>query len=1299
MDAENALGLLDRLLQGQKLKDIQELVFRYTWQGWTYPKIAEHLGYDTSHIRDVGSRLWQQLSHILGEDISKNTVQSVLRRRSQQDLTNSLPETLQPSTFDAEPVANPIANTHQYWAEAIDVSRFYGRHQELAQLTQWIITDHCRLIAVLGMGGIGKTTLTAKLAQQLAGGREMLWVQATRAGADDPPPLPSPCFEFVIWQSLRNAPSVEETLTRVLSILSDQQQTQLPTTFEAQLAQLMQHLRRSRCLLILDNVEAILENGSGTKSLVGVQAGQYRAGYNGYDDLLRQVGAEQHQSCVVLTSREKPKTLALLEGETLPVRSFLLPGLSGGDAQNILSAGGCVCDSDAELVDLTVRYAGNPLALKIVATTVRELFDGRIAGFLEQGAIAFGDISALLEEQYQRLSVLEKQVMAWLAINREWVSLAELREDLFPSLPQSKLLETLQSLERRSLIEKSTGQFTLQPVVMEYVTEQLIERVCEALSLRAKRGNVENAEGKIWNANIGESILNSHFSILNCHALMKATAKDYIRESQIHQIVKPVLNHLLNTFGNRAAIINHCVQILSKLRYEAPQEPGYAAGNIFNLLCQLQVDLTGYDFSELALWQADLRNVTLHRVNLAQTNLMKTAFREMLAIVVTVAFSPDGQLLATGGMDRQVRLWRVADGRNLLTLQGHRGWVWSVAFSPDGRTLASGSDDGTIKQWSLDRGHCIQTLSSHSGPIWSVAFSPDGYTLASSSEDQTIKLWNLDSGDCYQTLKGHSNWVRSVAFSPRSSTALNQGARGILASGSDDQTIKLWDLETGQCYQTLQGHTSRVWVVAFNPDGTQLASGSSDHSVKLWDVVRGQCLRTFEGHSNWVRSLAFDPAGSMIASGSEDQTIRLWQVNTGHCHRILRGHTGWVRALAFSPMPQHTPEQEEPGWLLASASGDHTIKLWDAALGRCDKTLHGYTNRVLSVAFNPDEQRLVSSHDDGNIRVWDLTTGECCQTLRHTGSVSCVAIAADGNMLASSGSNQKIRLWSLDKVPHKIPPGVAKSSHQDLEDTSSRHYQTLQGHNSRIWSVAFDPAGTLLASGSEDRLLKIWDTHTGRCLETFEGHTAWICGVAFSPIASDPSHPGSSGTILASASYDGTIKLWDLATRQCIRSLEGHHNWVWAVAFSPDGQAIASGSGDHTVKLWNPYTGECLQTLHGHTSRVWSVAFSPDGRTLATASSDQTVKLWDLATGECCGTLEEHENIVWSVAFSPDGEILASGSHDETIKLWQVKTGQCLRTLSVDRPYEGMSITEAIGLTEAQKITLYALGALKGVPA
>ena len=642
-----------------------------------------------------------------------------------------------------------------------------------------------------------------------------------------------------------------------------------------------------------------------------------------------------------------------------------------------------------------------------------------------------------------------------------------------------------------------------------------------------------------------------------------------------------------------------------------------------------------------------------------------------------IVYSPDGSRIAVAS-GIGIWLYDAQTCEELALFTEHKSSVFGVAFSPDGETLASAHLDEVVRLWSVQSRELLRSLKGHTNRVLSVVFSPDGETLASGGWDRTV-LWDVKTGELLHSLIGipgggqmqigdeeyyvhyvpSRDGVRSVAFSPDGET---------LASGYDEN-IRLWDVQIGEQIRIIDIDDSKESLrgvhtlsVVFSPDGETLASGSSDNTVRLWNAKTGRQIHTFNGHESYVSSVVFSPDGETLASGSLDNTIRLWNTKTGTHFRTLIGHEGGVNSVAFSPdgktlVSGSRVALSSDGKLLVSGSFDNTIRLWNAKTGTHFRTLIGHEDGVASVAFSPDGKRLAS--DTGNtIRLSDVISGSHLRTLiGHKDGVSSVAFSPDGETLASGSFDNTIRLWNT-----KTGKQIKTIKDKTIKD------KTFEEILYSFSSVAFSPDGETLASGSHySNTIRLWDVKIGDEIRRLDvdngariisGHKSFIRNVAFSP----------DGETLASGSFDNTIRLWNTKTGKQIKTIKDKtikdktfEEILYSfssVAFSPDGETLASGSHySNTVRLWDVKTGLAILTLtipEQKQGAVNSVVFSPDGEILASGHSDNTVYLWSVETGELVRTLEGHGNDVRSLAFSPDGRTLASSSDDGTVLLWKI---------------------------------------------
>ncbi|WP_414587009.1 eIF2A-related protein [Scytonema sp. PCC 10023] len=490
-------------------------------------------------------------------------------------------------------------------------------------------------------------------------------------------------------------------------------------------------------------------------------------------------------------------------------------------------------------------------------------------------------------------------------------------------------------------------------------------------------------------------------------------------------------------------------------------------------------------------------------------------------------------------------------------------------------------------------------LMGHDSYVPTVSFSPDGKIIASGSNDKTIKLWSQD-GKLLKTLEGDSDIISSIIFSPDGSK---------IASASD--VIKLWSSD-GELLNTFKKLTTHIWSISFSPDGSIIASGSEDGTVKLWSTD-GSLIQNLE-HNNTdpVISVTFSPDGKTLAFANIKNSVILWSIDDQLSHSTI---DGWY--VTFSP----------DGSKIASADKNNkTVILWSSDSQRL-KILRGHTSLISSISFSPDSETIAAGSEDGTVKLWS-TNGQLLTTLSgHSSTVDSVSFSPDGNKIASASWDTTIKLWSLKTSEPKT-----------LKHSSGQRF--------KITSVNFNPNNSnIIAYASQGGTIKIW-TRDGQLLNTLPGHSGQVNSVCFSP---------KDSNIIASAGNDNLVKIWNLMNDQLLNTLPGH-----SVCFSPDGETIASASHDNTIKLWR-LNGQLLNTLTRHKANVTSVSFSPDGETIASASHDNTIKLWRL-NGQLLNTLTRHKAVVTSVSFSPDGKTIASASEDSTVNIWS-SDGQLLHTL------------------------------------
>ena len=561
---------------------------------------------------------------------------------------------------------------------------------------------------------------------------------------------------------------------------------------------------------------------------------------------------------------------------------------------------------------------------------------------------------------------------------------------------------------------------------------------------------------------------------------------------------------------------------------------------------------------------------------------------------------------------------------------------------------------------------CLHIFEGHTNFVNSVCLSNDNRLALSGSWDNTLRLWDIASGECLRTFEGHTG-------------CLSTDSRYVL-SGSKDNTMRLWDVATGNCLRIFKAHTEMVNSVYLSTNGRFAISGSgeewgdNDNNLRLWDIDTGECLRIFEGHTDKVCSVCLNSDNSFAISSSaskfdQDSTIRLWDVATGKCLRTFVGHTGGVNSVCLS-----TDDR-----FVLSGGKDYNMRLWDVATSKCLRIFKGHTWPVTSVCLSANSHIAISSGMDNTLRLWDVTTGRCLRTFDdHTNCVTSVSLSADGRFALTGSWDKTIRHWELT-TQHIQNSAIWAFCRVISFHEIHENQETFRGEIEKVEAALssgdypraiaylgyarskkdFERSPEALRLGHALSMRQPRHSLAGNWyLRSFEGHSDCVNSVCMS--ADNRYVLSGNGDPVQERDY--TLRLWESTTGRHLRTFEGHTNIVNTVCLSADSRFALSGSFDYTLRLWELATGVCLRIFEGHTQTVTSVNLSADGSFALSGSEDNTIRLWDIATGKCLRTFEGHTKYVKSVCLSLNGRLALSGGCDNTLRLWDVMTGKCLHT-------------------------------------
>ena len=616
-------------------------------------------------------------------------------------------------------------------------------------------------------------------------------------------------------------------------------------------------------------------------------------------------------------------------------------------------------------------------------------------------------------------------------------------------------------------------------------------------------------------------------------------------------------------------------------------------------------------------------------------------------VVNAVVFSPDGQRLATASRDATVKLWDLGNGRELKTYRGSKDPVRGLAWSRDGRWIASTAGN-EIHIWTPEDGKLKTSLKGHEKAVSTVAFSPDGTSIASGSDDFSVRLWNIEQGKETANLnadleKKSKTQINCVTFSPNGK---------LVAAVDGNGKLQVWNPSLEPAKRLVSGWdahpSSTAYQVIFGKDTSVIFSSGSDNKAKQWiglgpdgENLPGHPRPTpIEGHTNNVTALAASRDGKFLATGSSDKTIRLWDLSgaTARLARVFQGHSEEVSSLAFSP----------DGQTLASGSNDQSVRLWRVSLSDEHQNYADHTAYVWTAAFSPDGKLFADAGADKVVYIRDAAGKVLHKLEGHTAPVTAVAFNADGTKLASVGGDQVVRVWDVKE---------------------GKLFKELKGHTAPIMAVAFG-GNNLLISGGIDKTARLWDVSKDAPVASFPANKSMISAVALR----------ADGKQALIGSADGMLRIYELgdAAPKEIGASTAHLAGVGAVTYGPDGTKVATCGGDGIVRHISLVDGAKIVVLaefKGHVKPVSSVAFNSDGRFLVSGGGDTVVRVWDLSAKTELRALRGHLDWVSSVAFGPNGRTILTAGVDKTVKVWELGSEETAKPVGHTRRLNTIAVS------------------------
>lgn len=1098
---------------------------------------------------------------------------------------------------------------------------FYGRNEQIAKIRRLVISERVKCVILHAVPGCGKSTLASIFLLGTEGDSK---INTDLMNAYSKGVLEH--FKHVLWWRLTDAPLLKELIKTIYKIINKKNNKSIAENTVVACQQLLDDLGKNKILIVLDNFETLLDDN-----------GDWRSGFENYEIFLRSVCESKFDRVsLLITTREFPKIINELNYHSRSSQIIQLEGLDSDSFKNAI-----LCESQLKSATdtwkwISERYRGNPLAARILSTYIAEMYDSNIDNFRRNEPDMVPEFSELLEYHFNRLTPYEKEIAYWLAVNREPVEIEVLKSDLLTFESKTKVTSSLKKLCTRIPIESSQKYYTLQPVLLDFISL----RICNKMGNMYACGSneINNYLSRLLKDDISKEFKNGEFGLFDRICLVKGSSPEHIRMAQKRTLIFPLLESFNAHSGSKEITLMFLREIVDRYRHLSNGRRSYIGTNIATLIMSSEGKLENEDFSHTTLIQPYFSDTRIINCNFEHAVFVKPRFIEKQGAILELDISPCNKYVAIAGTLGEIRVWNFDTRMLIYSAILHKNWVRTVKFLAE-KIVSAGNDGEIVVTDFLNQSNKEVRINAHIDWINSIIIIGND-TFASLGEDGFVRIWSESL-----ILLGEINVNRKI-FDGYYSEVKQELV--ICTEGGFLYFVALKNFKVSSYFEISSRDLQKI---TFSEVHNAVICGDDMGEISLFELSSLTVINKFNSESIFTRSLLVK--GHLIYVGSEDGLIKVYDPdNKNTLVQQYKTHEAAVRSIVLLSNEKQ----------IITASEDKSVKVTDLLSASIVDNIIGFSNTIWSANITSNGH-LVAGLENGELVVWKRPFRDHRRTIQtHTGRIFTVSVNSVNELVASAGVDKVVKVTDLN---------------------TDSLIATFEGHTDWIIRVCFSHCGNFVFSASEDKTVMCWDIRNLTRKWVSRAHQARVTSIEVV----------KGCEFIFTGDENGVIAKHNAESGQLVTYYSGNKSKVRAMVLEINSQLLAVATEDGMIKIWNKNNSLMEQEVRISKSQIWGLVLTHSKSKLIAANNEGTLIIVNFNTLEVIKEVKAHNQAIWDLQMDRQRDYVYSSSGDETISIWDSEALIETERLKAPLPYEGTSFCKATGLTIAQKSNLEHLGA------